>query len=94
MREVAIWDDYDPSIGFEPGFVSYAGSGPDSRTAEIFVVMPGASQEQLERFGENAWETPFGFVEGDLGVLKRIYSGYGDMVSFLDEFVVFIGFIM
>ena len=29
----------------------------------------------------NAWETPFGFVEGDLGVLKRIYSGYGDKVN-------------
>jgi hypothetical protein len=43
--------------------------------------MPGAPQAQLERFGENDWETPFGFVEGDLSVLNKIYSGYGDMVS-------------
>ncbi len=36
------------------------------------------------------WETPFGFVEGDLGVLKRIYLGYGDMVSYFAvvEFVL------
>eukprot|EP00804_Cyclotella_cryptica_P015136 CCRYP_000687-RA/>CCRYP_000687-RA protein AED:0.30 eAED:0.30 QI:184/1/1/1/1/1/2/464/280 len=85
VREYTIWDDFDARIAFEPGFVSYAGSGPDSRTAEIFIVMPGASQEQLARFGENAWETPFGFVEGDVenGPLSKIYSGYGDMVSLL-----------
>ncbi|KAL7476418.1 hypothetical protein ACHAW6_002286 [Cyclotella cf. meneghiniana] len=79
VRDVAIWDDYDPAIAFEPGFVSYAGTGPDSRTAEIFIVMPGASQEQLARFGKNDWETPFGFVEGNLQNLSKIYSGYGDM---------------
>jgi hypothetical protein len=52
--------------------------------------MPDASRKQLERFLENAWETPFGFMEGDLGVLKRIYSGYGDMVSYFAvvEFVL------
>lgn len=81
VSDIAIWDDYDEGIEFEPGFISYAGSGPDSRTAEIFIVMPNASTDQLERFGENAWETPFGFVEGDLSVLSKIYSGYGDMVS-------------
>ncbi|KAL7512234.1 hypothetical protein ACHAXN_009202 [Cyclotella atomus] len=79
VSEIAIYDDYDSGVKFEPGFVSYAGSGPDSRTAEIFIVMPGAPQAQLERFGENDWETPFGFVEGDLSVLNKIYSGYGDM---------------
>ena len=81
VAEVSIWDDYDAGIAFEPGFISFAGSGPDSRTNEIFIAMPGASQEQLGRFGENDWERPFGFVEGDLSVLNKIYSGYGDMVS-------------
>ncbi|KAL7515779.1 hypothetical protein ACHAWX_000856 [Stephanocyclus meneghinianus] len=80
VREYTIWDDFH-TVAFEPGFISYAGSGPDSRAAEIFIVMPGASQEQLARFGENDWEVPFGFVEGDLenGPLTKIYSGYGDM---------------
>jgi homoserine O-acetyltransferase len=82
-RDIAIWDDFDNNIPFEPGFLSYAGSGHDSRTSEIFIAMPGASKEQLARFGENSWETPFGFVEGDLSVLNKIYSGYGDMVRSL-----------
>jgi len=41
--------------------------------------MPGASQEQLDYFGENSWETPFAVVQGDLEILTKIYSGYGDM---------------
>ena len=45
VQDVAIWDDYDAEVKFEPGFMSYAGSGPDSCTAEIFIAMPGASQE-------------------------------------------------
>ena len=80
-RKYPIWDDFDIGMKFEPGYVSYAGSGHDSRTTEIFIAMPGASEDQLRRFGENSWETPFGFVEGDLSVLSQIYSGYGDMVS-------------
>jgi cyclophilin family peptidyl-prolyl cis-trans isomerase len=83
VQDTAIWDDYDNGIPFEAGFVSFAGSGPDSRTGELFIAMPGASKEQLSRFGENDWETPFGFVEGNLTVLDKIYSGYGDMVSSL-----------
>lgn len=79
--DIAIWDDFLENIPFEPGFVSYAGSGPDSRTSEIFIVMPNTSPAQLDKFGENSWETPFGFVEGDLSILNKIYSGYGDMVS-------------
>ena len=89
-RKYPIWDDFDIGIKFEPGYVSYAGSGHDSRATEIFIAMPGASEEQLRRFGENSWETPFGFVEGDLSVLSKIYSGYGDMVSgqLMDNYLV------
>jgi cyclophilin family peptidyl-prolyl cis-trans isomerase len=81
VQDIAIWDDYDSDVPFQPGFLSFAGTGPDSRTGELFIVMPGASTAQLSKFGENDWETPFGFVEGDLSVLNKIYSGYGDMVS-------------
>lgn len=80
-RELTIWDDFRKNIAFEPGTMSFAGSGHDSRTTEIFIVMPGAAKEQLNKFGENSWETPFAVIEGDVekSALKKIYSGYGDM---------------
>jgi len=79
--ELKIWDDFPRDIKFEPGTISFAGSGHDSRTTEIFIVMPGASQQQLDKFGENSWETPFAVIEGDVekSALTKIYSGYGDM---------------
>ena len=80
-RELTIWDDFKANIKFEPGTISFAGSGHDSRSTEIFIVMPGVNQEQLDKFGENSWETPFAVVEGDVekSALTKIYSGYGDM---------------
>eukprot|EP00536_Pseudo-nitzschia_multiseries_P015335 jgi/Psemu1/327863/estExt_fgenesh1_pg.C_8610002 len=69
----------EPPISFKPGYMSYAGSGPNSRTTEVFVVMPDTPQSQLEYFGENPWETPFGYVDPeDLEVVAKWYS-YGDM---------------
>ncbi len=81
LRENTILDDFDIGEKFKPGYISFAGSGPDSRTTEIFVVMPGTSQHQLDFFGENPWETPFAMVEGDVeaSAIARIFSGYGDM---------------
>lgn len=83
-RELTIWDDFQKDIKFEPGYISFAGSGHDSRTTEVFVVMPGTSEEQLEKFGENSWETPFAIIDGDVekSALSKIYSGYGDMPPF------------
>ena len=80
QREIKILDDFDEGIKFEPGTVSFAGSGHDSRTTEIFIVMPGASEEQLNRFGENSWETPFAVLDGDVqtSALNKIYAGYRD----------------
>jgi cyclophilin family peptidyl-prolyl cis-trans isomerase len=71
-------DEASEDTKFEPGYVSYAGSGPDSRTTEVFIVMPDTDEEQLEYFGTNSWETPFGYVQ-DVGILTKIFSGYGDM---------------
>ena len=70
----------DPPVPFRPGMLSYAGSGPDSRTTEIFVVMPETDPETLEYFGENPWEVPFGIIQGDVAAspVARWYS-YGDM---------------
>jgi len=86
-RENTIVDDKvnvndDASgIPFQPGYMSYAGSGPDSRTTEVFVVMPNTPQSQLDYFGKNSWETPFGYIEDKYldDVVSKWYSGYGDM---------------
>jgi len=80
-REETIPDDpvWVPPIAFEPGFLSFAGSGDHSRSNEIFIVMPNTPKGQLEYFGKNQWETPFGFVlKEDLEVVGSFHS-YGDM---------------
>lgn len=85
QRELSILDDFPvDGLQFEPGFVSFAGNGHDSRTTEIFVVNPGASEGQLRHFGENSWETPFAVLAGDVttSALTKIYSGYGDMAPY------------
>lgn len=75
----------DPPIPFRPGYMSYAGRGPDSRSSEVFIVMPDTPQKQLDYFGGgNTWETPFGYVEKeDLNIVASWYS-YGDMTPFGD----------
>ena len=66
-RDRSIADDPKrEEVGFLPGMLSFAGSGPDSRNAEVFVVMPNTPEHQLEYFGANSWETPFGIVKQPL----------------------------
>jgi len=59
-RNKTIKDDPPAGIGFRAGTLSFAGSGVDSRSHEVFVVMPECGAGQLEAFGTNVWETPFG----------------------------------
>lgn len=74
-----ILDDFR-EMRFEPGYIAFAGNGPDSRTTEIFIVMPGTEKEQLEYFGTNSWEAPFAVISNpEKSVLRNFYSGYGDM---------------
>ncbi len=66
-RDRPIADDPKrKEVRFLPGMLSHAGSGPDSRYAEVFVVMPNTPEHQLEHFGSNSWETPFGIVQQPL----------------------------
>lgn len=76
----AVPDDPPVGIGFREGYMSFAGSGPDSRGTEVFFVMPGAPQQQLEYFGVNPWETPFGVV-ADAASLSAVgdFHSYGDL---------------
>jgi len=78
FRTKSIQDDTPQKIPFQPGYMSYAGSGPNSRTAEVFIVMSNTSPHQLEYFGTNPWETPFGYVE-DLSTVDKWEASYGDM---------------
>ena len=65
---------------FAEGMLSFAGSGENSRSSEMFFVMPGCSPEQLNTFGQNSWETPFGRV-ADVDSLRVVgsFHSYGDM---------------
>jgi peptidyl-prolyl cis-trans isomerase A (cyclophilin A) len=80
-RSATIPDDPSKNIPFQPGYMSYAGHSKNSRTTEMFVVMPGASPNQLANFGStNPWETPFGFVDPeDLNAVVDQWHAYGDM---------------
>lgn len=76
-RESPLRDDPHAGVPFRPGTLSFAGSGPDSRTSEVFVVLPDCPQIQLDAFGMEPWETPFGLVENVQGLAKILHN-YGD----------------
>lgn len=75
-----IPDDPSKGVPFRPGTMAFAGSGPNSRTTEMFFVMPGTPSSQLTHFGVNPWETPFAqlFDEASLNEVGGFHS-YGDM---------------
>lgn len=63
----------DPKIPFDVGVVSFAGSGPNSRTTQLFIAF-GPS----ESLGQQKWETPVGRVVEGMEHVEAFYS-YGDM---------------
>jgi len=67
-------------IEFQPGYMAYAGSGPDSRSTEMFIVMPDTPLHQRQAFGTNPWETPFAYVDPeDVENVVGSWYAYGDM---------------
>mgnify|MGYP000041213356 CR=1 FL=1 len=62
----------NPRIPFEPGTISFAGSGPNSRDSQLFIAYRGA-----ESFGRELWETPIGKVVRGMENAVQFYS-YGD----------------
>uniref|UniRef100_A0A7R9WAA1 PPIase cyclophilin-type domain-containing protein n=1 Tax=Pseudictyota dubia TaxID=2749911 RepID=A0A7R9WAA1_9STRA len=63
----------DPPIPFEEGTVSFAGSGKDSRTSQLFI-----SYSKSSSLGTQLWETPIGKVVDGMQNVKNFYSEYGD----------------
>ena len=59
--------------------MSFAGSGPDSRTTEVFIVIPNTPQAQLDYFGQNPWETPFAYISNVETSPVATFHAYGEM---------------
>jgi cyclophilin family peptidyl-prolyl cis-trans isomerase len=61
---------------FREGMMSFAGSGPNSRSSQLFIAY-----DKAQSLGTSPWETPFGEVIGDesLETARAFYQGYGDM---------------
>jgi len=75
FAKTKIQDDpkHDPPIEFHPGIISYAGSGPNSRTSQLFISYGSAAS-----LGRELWETPIGKVIEGMEAAEQFYS-YGDM---------------
>lgn len=71
-----IQDDpkHEPPIPFREGIISFAGSGPNSRSSQIFISYGSAPS-----LGRELWETPVGEVINGMENVRELYSGYGDM---------------
>ena len=60
---------------WKKGLISFAGGGPNSRGAQIFVTL----NDDIPQLGGELWETPFAEVIEGLDVWKNdVYFGYGD----------------
>ena len=75
IAEATIQDDpkREDLLPFREGMVSFAGSGPNSRTSQLFIAYDGAGN-----LGQSPWETPFGEVIEGMDNVRKLYS-YGDM---------------
>jgi peptidyl-prolyl cis-trans isomerase A (cyclophilin A) len=75
IAETTIQDDpkREDLLPFREGMISFAGSGPNSRTSQLFIAYDGAGN-----LGQSPWETPFGEVIEGMDNVRKLYS-YGDM---------------
>jgi len=76
FADSTIMDDpqLDPPIPFDEGVISFAGSGPNSRTSHLFIAYG-----PVPSLGKELWETPIGTVIDGMENVRRLNSEYGDM---------------
>jgi peptidyl-prolyl cis-trans isomerase A (cyclophilin A) len=73
-----IKDDPNLRKGIHKNYLSFAGSGPNSRSTQLFIAF-----EHLDFLGNEPWETPFGVVRASSqATLDNLYKGYGDIPPF------------
>ncbi len=70
-REAAIPDD-PVRASNRRGFVTFATSGPDTRTVQVFINL--VDNVRLDAMGF----APFGRVTGGMDAVERFYAGYGE----------------
>lgn len=63
-----------PRMKFKEGFVSFAGSGENSRTSQLFI-----SYGAIGSLGTQKWETPIGTVIDGMEIIQNLNHEYGDM---------------
>ncbi|KAI2511147.1 peptidyl-prolyl cis-trans isomerase [Fragilaria crotonensis] len=74
FAQKSIPDDpqHDPVIPFEEGTVSFAGSGNNSRTSQLFI-----SYGRSKSLGTRKWETPVGTVIEGMERIQKLHSYAG-----------------
>lgn len=80
LHGAQIMDDPNLHVPIRPGYVSYAGGGPNTRSTQIFIAYGDLSNS----LGRDPWEVPFARVVGSVSMatLDKIYKGYGDIAPF------------
>lgn len=68
---LAIADD-PPKLSNKTGTVTFATSGPNSRSTQVFINLHDNAQLDAQGF------TPFGEVAEGMEVVQKFYSGYGE----------------
>jgi peptidyl-prolyl cis-trans isomerase A (cyclophilin A) len=77
-QQARIKDD-PVKVSNTPGTITYADAGPDTRTTQVFVNYGSNASLDAQGF------SPFGRVTSGMSVLNKLYGGYGDQPSGMQQ---------
>ena len=69
-------DPLTPERPFKKGTISFAGAGPNTRSADLFI-----SYSANPGLGKSPWESPVGEVTSGMNVVES-FKSYGDISAF------------